>query len=447
MKQVIKFFVVAAAVAAGFTSCSSEEVIPNTPTTLERASLTIVLNNRDAATKADGDGNAVAAETAIKSVSIFVFGAKPEAEKDTFFTIASSSSWSGQDGQYEATVKDLPVGSKQIYVGLNLPSALHADIKANGISAAQTWAEADLGNLSSATDGFPMFSDGTKPVGITLVKGNNEIEVSVKRLVAKVTVQNEKDFEDNLNGERTANGMTIDANIQFALGQMNTKAYLFPRASNVDPNYDGTNYLADFVNEHYDFKTNKDTWTESTSDVFKNFKAVTTSGDATDITKHIPAYALENTHALKRKGEMTYVAIKAKFTPQFIHSYTKPNLTATANTANNLPKLYVFNDGGSFLYFTNKAEADSYASDTNLGYETYNDCYSFYTVYLNPSDYNVLRNDYYAVAVEKIAKIGKPYPGATDPEEEMDAVAEIIVKITVQNWHKVSQSTILGEKE
>jgi hypothetical protein len=446
MKQMFKFFVAIAAITAGFASCSSEEVIPSGTDTLDRSNLTIVLNNSGAATKAIDDANSVAAETAIKSISVFVFGAATKAEADTIFLdgVGPNSFADGGVDKYTATYYSVPVGSKQVYVGVNLTKALHDAIVASGVSAVQTWANLDsLKTLYPATGGFPMFSDGTKSPVYTIVKGQtNTIETSVKRLVAKVTVETEQAFEDDAD-KRTANGMTIDKNIEFALGQLNTKVYPYPQVGNVDPNYDGSAYLGDFVN----------TWSAPT--VFDNFKAVTKAADLTptiDMTKFQASYAPENTHATKRTGEMTYVAVKAKFKPEFLHTYTNQVLDYTAYANESLATVYVFNNGGKFLYFINQADADLYKADSQLEYETYTDGTCFYTVYLNTAlvngvraSGNVLRNEYYKVAVQGIAKIGKPNPGPSDPEEELDAKVDIEVKITVQDWSKVDQPTILGE--
>jgi hypothetical protein len=456
MKQMFKFFVATAAITAGFASCSSEEVIPSGTDTLDRSNLTIVLNNSGAATKAVVDANAVPAETEIKSIHLFIFGSATEAEKDTIFRdgVGGNPFTVGTvDNTYKATYYSAPVGSKYIYVGVNLSDDLHKAIKEQGVSKEQIWSTlTKLQELSPASGGFPMFNDRANAAPYQLKKGTTtQVDASVKRLVAKVTVETAQVFEDNSSNERTANGMTIDSDLEFALGQLNTKVYPYPQVGDVDPNYDGSStYLTtDFINEHFDFKGTP-SWTIGTSNVFDNFKAVTNATDAgsSNMTKFIAGYAPENTHAIKRTGEMTYAAIKAKFKPEYIHSYDG-NITATKYTNESLAKLYVFNNGGQFLYFINKADADLYVTDSNLGYETYTDGYCFYTVYLNTNTTsnsgNVLRNEYYKLAIQKIAKIGKPYPGPSDPEEELDAKADIEVKITVQPWSQIPQNVVLGD--
>ncbi|MDR1918341.1 MAG: Mfa1 family fimbria major subunit [Tannerellaceae bacterium] len=448
MKQVLNFFIVAAAIAAGFTSCSSEEAITNPPATQERSNLTIVLNN-GVTTKAVVDGNAATVETTVSTISVFIFGSATKAETDTIFDLSKTTNAENGDNKYKVTVEGAPIGTKQVYVGVNLTRALHDAIATSGVSAAQAWADLDsLKKLSPATGGFPMFSDGTESVIAPItVAGPNEVKASVKRLVAKVTVQTDAAFESTTNAEkRTANGMTLEPALQFALGQLNTKAYPYPQVGNVDPNYDGSaTYQGDFINEFpITFKGNTN-WNSSTPNIFDGFKEVATVAKAGNIEDYKPGYALENTHAKKIARELTYVAIKANFKPEFLYTYTNANLDRTAYANESLPKLYVFNNGGQFLYFLNQAEADAYATDSQLGYETYIDGICFYTVYLNPKDYNVLRNEYYKLTIKDIKKIGKPYPEPSNPNDPLDAVADITIDITVKAWELASQDVSLGE--
>jgi hypothetical protein len=467
MKQMFKFFVVVAAVAACMIACSSEEIVPDIQPVLERANLTIFLNNNDATTKAVDDENAVVAETTITSISLFVFGPATKAEADTTFTAGGSNPFAetANKNEFKATFYGAPIGKKNIYIGVNLPENLHNTIRDNGVAAIHELNTlTNLATLYPASDGFPMFSDGTELPEKTIEQGKTtQVNVNVKRFVAKVTLETASTFETDVN-KRTANGATVDKELTFAMGQINTKIYPFPKQLGneiLDPNYSATitqgtpvkiDYQADFINAWtHDFQSLP--WPASP---FAAFKQVTASGDASDITKFEPAYIVENTSAKKLKGELTYAAVKAKFTPEYIHTYiaTKPNVKATQNTLNDFSKLYVFDDGGVYYYFTDQAEADAYKADKKLAYATYTDCICFYTVYLNPKNsdtdmdrYNVHRNDYYKVKVDKIARLGNPYPGPDDPTLELGGKSDLEVTIKVQKWNLVLQSTILGEGE
>jgi hypothetical protein len=458
MKQICKFFVATAAIAASMTACSSEEILPDVQPVLERSNLTIILNNNEAATKAVKDDNAVTQETTISSVSLFVFGSATKAEADTTFEYSGIVAGTN-DNEYEATFHRAPVGSKNIYVGVNLPVELHSFIRDNGVAAVYTLASlTDLNKLYPAADkGFPMFSDGTNSPVKNIEQGKkNELDVSVKRFVSKVTLETSADFEADQNGERTINGMTVDKALTFAMGQMNTKFFPFPQKSGnqyIDPNYsaiingNALNYQTDFINEFYDFKGNQD-WTSTTNGVFDKFKDVTVNGDASDIGKFKPGYVLENTNEHKLKGELTYAAVKAKFTPKFTHTYTPSGVTAKENTTNknDFKKLYVFNNGGTYYYFEDEQNADAYKQANSIGYLTYVDCICFYSVYLNPKEYDVNRNDYYKVVITKVARLGDPYPGPNDPTLELGGEADLEVTITVQQWNKITQDTVLGKE-
>jgi hypothetical protein len=459
MKQMFRFCIVTAAIAASMFACSSEEVLPGVQPVPERSSLTIVINNNEATTKAVADNNAIDQETEISSISLFIFGSATEAEKDTTFTTAGSNPFAptATDNEFKATLPTAPVGTKSVYVGVNLPQALHNLIKTQGVSAVRELSTlTDLATLYPATGGFPMFSDGTVSPVVTIAQGTPTIlPVNVKRFVSKVTMETNAAFEANTNGERTANGATVDATLSFSMGQVNTKFFPYPKKSGgiyIDPNYSATvsgtaiSYQADFIN----------LWTGDLSQqpwpagIFDNFRTVNTTSEAQDIKKLSPSYVLENTTEKKLKGELTYATVKAKFTPKFIHTYAAPNVTTTANTKNDFQSLYVFNDGGLYYYFTDKAQADAFKADRNIDYRTYQDCTCFYTVYLSPNnDYNVLRNEYYKITVNKIVRLGNYYPGPSpdDSGNEQGGEANIQATVEVQPWNMISQDINLGEKE
>ena len=462
MKQICKLFIVSAAVAASMTACSSEEIISDVQPVLERSNLTIVLNN-EVATKAVSDGNAVGRETPVNSISLFVFGSATTAEADTVFKKGDGSNpfaEGSNNNEFNATFYSAPIGVKNVYVGVNLPEALHKAIAAKGVAA---FYEMDLAAQKSLlypdnTNGFPMFSDGTvSPVLDIKPKVTSKLNVSVKRFVSKVTFETSTAFENNTDGKRTANGATVDKSLTFAMGQMNTKFFPFPQklgTEYIDPNYsaiingNALTYQGDFKDEFYDFKANVN-WTSATPNVFDGFKEVATSADASDITKFKPGYVLENTNEHKLKGELTYAAVKAKFVPEYTHEYKSSVVTSTENTAQkgDYEKLYVVNNGGTYYYFVDEADAQAYTNaNGNISYATYVDCICFYNVYLNPSEYDVLRNDYYKVIVENIARLGSPYPGSDDPTLELGGMADLEVTIKVQEWNMVEQKTTLGKE-
>ncbi|MDR1357430.1 MAG: Mfa1 family fimbria major subunit [Tannerellaceae bacterium] len=456
MKQMFKSFAVSAAIAAGITACSNEEIVPDVQPTIERANLTIVVNNNAAATRAVEDNNAVAAETQIKSITLFVYGAATTAEDDTTFNLSAPTDFADGTNVYKVTFNNAPIGNKKVYVGVNLSNDLRKAIHDKGVSAVNQTA---LTELSSSDKGFPMFSDDSKPFSVIIEQGKtNELQVSVKRFVAKVTAETTEDFENNVGNARKVDGVEIDKNLTFAMGQVNTKFFPYIQKTNgvyQDPNYfaeiiEGKlGYQSDFTNEFYDFKANSD-WTSTTDGVFNNFKSVTTKVDAADIKNFKPGYVLENTNALKKEGELTFAFIKAKFIPEFTHEYSPATgIKAIENTAkkNDYSKLYVFDNGGNYYYFQDKTQADSYKSSIGIDYMVYTDCTCFYMVYLgeDAKNYAVLRNDYIKLQIEKVMRLGDPYQGPTDPIAEKGGKAALQVSITVQAWNTTTQSVQLGE--
>jgi hypothetical protein len=427
-------------------------VTPDDGSVIDRANLTIVIDN-GAATKGISDTNAVDAEKDIKSVSIFVFGAGTASEADTTLLKGSTDFTEDGNNQYKATIKAVPVGSKSVYVGINLPTALYTAIKTKGVAAIQDY-KANLNDLNSSTNGFAMFSDAVAP---KTIKQNdpNDVPVSVKRIHAKATVETTGDFEDASAAKRTASDAIFDAKLTFSVGQKNTKFYALPQKNGsdfIDPNYyakiitgnpDKLDYQDDFVN---DFAELTGDWNKN--DVsFAAYKEATISSEASSIDKHQAIYVLENTNALRKKGELTYINVKATFKPKNTHSYTKATgVTATPFTGNVPNKLYVVNNGGTFYYFTVETEAEAYKNDTGLVPTVYHDGICFYTVFLNPAKTkNVLRNEYYKVAIDEISKIGNNIPGVTDPTDEFDGKADLKVTITVQPWNLIDQPVILGK--
>jgi hypothetical protein len=466
MKQMFKFFVATAAIAAGITACSKEEVVVDEQPTLEHANLTITVNNNEATTRAIDDPSATNDEKKIENISLFIFGSQTAAEKDTVFTMKTGSQAGfEEDGAnaYKFTLQNAPIGPKKIFVGVNLSTDLHNAVKSKGVAAAFELAnKADLKAFVYASDGkgFPMFSDDSKTPNFTIKKDEeNKFETAVKRFVAKVTVETTDAFEKNTNQERTVDGMTVNhATLAFAMGQTNRKFYPYPQklgAGYEDPNYiavvsgSALNYAGDFINEFYDFASHKDVWTSNTAGVFDGFKNVTKKAEASDITKFFPAYVLENTSQKRLDGELTYAYIKAKFTPAYIHEYDAATgvITSAANTLDNFAKLYVFNNSGTFYYLKDETQAIKLAQDKSLSYETYTDCFCFYMVNLNTEakNYDVYRNDYYKLEIEKVLRIGDAYQGPEDPTAQKGGKADLQVKVTVQKWNVVGQPVQLGQ--
>ncbi|MDR1646176.1 MAG: Mfa1 family fimbria major subunit [Tannerellaceae bacterium] len=469
MKQMIKFFAATTAVAISMTACTNEEIAPDVQPTIERASLTIAINNEGTTTRANGDDNATAAEVEVKTVSVFVFGTTgTKAEVDTLFETTGAGGIDvalKDQGKYNVTINAVPVGNKRIYVGVNLPTGtenIHDLIADNGVNAAIIALSdtAKLAKLYTPATGFAMFSDAIATPYEVKQGQTNEVSVAVKRFVAKVTAQTNAAFEANTNSARTVNGAEIGAALTFAMGQINTKFFPLPQLVSgkyQDPNYSAASgeaipYAADFTNAFSDFTTSS--WPATEALLTNGFVSVSNNTDAATLTNLKPLYVLENTSVNHLEGEITFALVKAKFTPEYTHTYTAGDAApaATANSSNTITDLYVFgHDGGVFYYFQNKTQADLYSTASSRTYIHYKDCTCFYNVFLDPNPnapaaqktYNVLRNDYYKLTIEKVNRLGDADHKVDNPTGQKGGEAALKVNIEVKKWNLIPQPVVL----
>gem|GEM_PF-3179047 len=457
MKKTFKFFMSAAIVAAGFTACSEDVVTPgggNPGETVASAPLELIIDGGEI-TKAISDANATTGEAVIKKVTLFIFGAAA-CEADTTFTLPATTNaqWSeAGDNKFKFTFHGAPIGSKSVFVGLNLPTALETHIKASGPNAEfEILKDVFATYYDGTTNGFPMFNEAA--VAKTIATGvTNQVTVPVKRLVAKVTAHTNGAFEVALPGTitestshpRYASGAIFDATLQFALGNLNTKIFPLPQTGNVDPNWSGElttdgsaiKYQGDFWN---DFTTRPLPWAPAG---IANFVNVNTSAQ-TGVANFNNKYALENTHKTKQMGEVTYASVKATFKPRLIHSYDGSVVTSTEFTGTTAPSpLYVFAVAGTYYYYSDKTMADLFMTNTGAEYRTYYNGTCFYDVFLNPSDYNAFRNDYYQLTISKINNLGKPFAEIEKPIDPIDGKSLLEVTIEVKPWNKIEQAVIL----
>lgn len=456
MKKTFKFFMSAAIVAAGFTACSEDVVGPvnnGADETVASATLELLIDGGEI-TKAISDANATTGEATIKRVTLFIFGAAA-CEADTSFTLPATPNANWQDAgvnQFKFTFHGAPIGSKSVFVGINLPATLETHIKTYGPNTAWTIPQADFATYFDATNGFPMFNEAAVPKNIE-TGVTNQVTVPVKRLVAKVTAHTNGAFEANLDESaptghpRYASGAFFNSTLQFALGNLNTKIFPLPQTGDVDPNWNGDltgtapnqtiSYQGDFWN---DFTTRPLPWQAGG---IANFVNVNTALQNT-VDVYNNKYALENTHKTKQKGEVTYASVKATFKPQLIHSYDGSVVTSAAFSGTTAPTpLYVFAVAGTYYYYSDLAMADAFKANTGADYQTYYNGTCFYDVFLNPTDYNAFRNDYYQLTISKINNLGKPYAEVDRPIDPIDGEALLEVTILVRPWNRIEQPVIL----
>ncbi|MDR0994697.1 MAG: Mfa1 family fimbria major subunit [Tannerella sp.] len=461
INRMSKWMVASATLGLLTTACSTSEVIPEgggTPSASKTGQVEFKISGGEP-TRAIVDGSATAKELKINSITVFIFGSAG-CEADTTWTLGANNSVAGVKNLAEGTTNTYvanfygaPVGTKHIYVGLNLTSAMQTAIKTYGVGTSITisndtlktsnpnyysdFADYDGGNGG----GFPMFNVQDVTADI-LADGTTSVPVTVERWVAKVTMQTSADFDANTGDVRTAQGMTINPELKFEMAHANTTFYPIPKVlSSVtqDPNWEySANYQSQFVNLY------QASW-DGVNKTFPLLLPNKNVGNSTSSPVSDTTYVFENTHQTKAVGQMTFAYVMATFQPAEITSWDGSTLSSTAYVSQAMDSLFVFNDGGTYRYFNDKTEAEGYAAASNLKFTTYYDGHCYYRVFLNPTkDNNVYRNDYYQVTINGINQLGYPGDDDTDPSTVIGATTMMTYDITVQPWAVIPQDATLG---
>jgi hypothetical protein len=466
MKKVFKYFTVAAAIiSAGFTACTKDSRMDgDDPGAVDKALLTVTISDANSATRDISDSNATEDETKIESATIFVFNAQNAYQADTTVDLSALS----EDGDNKYKIRfDVPTGNgKRIYVALNFNEAMRDSIKLKGLTA-MTYSITDQDSLfykSTVTPprnftfkGTPMFN--AAPVIVDIVKGNgNEANVTVERMTSKITVVREGALAGTA-AIKAANA-TFDRNeIYFAIGNKNTKIYpMKEQTAGIDPNWDGDIdlYKKDFVSEFKIKDTPVSKW-----DLSKFVKVDDNANVAVD--KRKTKYAFENTHKNPRRDELTFVAVKAKFTPDAIATdfddATKRPVLNTNPTGVKMDSLFSVIDNNSYYYYTDKTKAKKHVDYLNQAagsvvaeYVTYYNQQCFFAVWLNSDptgkEFQVKRNEYYDIGLANISRLGESYP-EPKPGSGTDIIGEtssIEVNIHISPWSLVGMNgVILGD--
>lgn len=385
MKTIMTKYAVIALTMVAFTACKKNNDT-ETPAAVAQGKDTklqlTVTAPRALATYAANDVNATDAETKVKTIDVFIY------DDGAPFTLVSHSHIDAAADIYEdggSTMKKQTVnaktGTKQVFVGINLSSAVVEKLTANYANM-NTALDVDMSALVNTDGAVAMFNERITKVNITENTATNLVTVPVSRLVAKATARSAQ----NLALTNIAGGTVSDLN--YSVGQANTKQFLAPLIDFKDPNW-----LAASL-------TGSDLSLVKTAD----FKPVNAFA-VTNVNQN-KQYLPENTSSEYHYNQVTYLSVRTKFTPT--------TLTGTAAMVNGT--FYaVFTNTGVF-YFGGLTEARAYAT-ANRGAAplTYTNGYSYYRLHLNPQGntvgegkYDVLRNVYYHATITKINGLGTP---------------------------------------
>jgi hypothetical protein len=466
MKKMFRFLAASAVLTASvitITSCSTEEPIHsgNGASQIEggkeKATLKVSFAGA-ASTRAINDSNANDNEKVVSSATIFVFNAQNAYQADT--TVLTPVTSVGANA-YEVTFHAPTGNGKRVYVGLNLRPDMINFIKQKGLDSL-TYSIANQegifyvsgSTINQTFEGNPMFND--RPVIVDIVPSTiNTANVTVERMTSKITVQTEGNLDQTVNPIKASNATFDNTTMEFAVGNKNRKVWPMKEqsASRVDPNWTAPNivdYQTDFQHEFAVKDITYPNWNTTL------FTALNKNADAV-ATLNVK-YALENTHKDARYGEVTYVTIKTRFTPDayatsFDNVLNKPVVTTV--TPSNTDTLHVVIENNSYYYYTDRTEAGKHVAYLNhtMGvntndYTTYFGNYCFFNVFLNSNpagkDYQLNRNEYYKVSVAEIKKLGNPYPEIEDGQKNniIGATGALAVTITVSPWSVVNMNGV-----
>lgn len=421
MKKSFKFAMLAfAALATTFTSCSNEDDVINPGVDGEKGLLTVSFSPVGLGTKAL-DLTHTGAESKISNVSLIVFRSNGGLEriiplKDTDLTDQGA-------GAYKLTnpVEVIAEDDKAVYVGINLPASLEADINTNAAGAMNmSTVYTALIDSMSRPNNFTMFSDSVKKVNV--VAGNTVTTaagITVSRLAAKVSVKFDKNVFTNPVHAVAGGKIKLDS--------------LVWAVENTNPNFrilrpNGTTAFSPTISR-------------LTPPAITSYNQVL-GDNPLGAKEHdtIPQYIMENipdTTGLTQttlSNVVTYVRINALFTPDVV--YTNGTATASVPGTEGTTFFTAPHPDGGVYYFDTEANATTWVTANNPGKPVikYTGGKCSYGVFISKTSgkFDVVRNHYYAVTIKAINGIGV----SPDPENPVPPIVKgkLDFDLQVNDW-------------
>lgn len=440
-----------------FTSCNNDDDVTNggnakivagDPTSMQ---FTVTMP-RAPRTYASTDGNATDAEIELKTVNVLIYAKRTdgvfalENNGNKSLTMVDFEPVSGTPDTYklkDANKLATTTGDKKILVAMNYPGTLPtAENTPLSDLDALAYTLSSATDLANTTTGIAMFATEAKEA--TLVKegdtdydqNNTNIKVRVKRLVAKITVQ-EKLVRSG--GKIISEGGEL-TNLQFAIGNANKTIFAKQKLVGASPNIvvqdnNWSNYAAG------DFFTLSGTDFDLASAKYQTIDA-----EGTTVTALRTAYTPENTaETFATNGEnATYISVRAQYAPAFF-----ADATGASKGPNTVAKTFwtVVKSNGSILYFDVEAEATTYqaANAGSVKNPPYTDGLCYFRAYINKNavadasipgnkanNYDVLRNNYYKTMINSIKA-----PGTPIDEGDIKSNTTIDIDVEVDPWQPV----------
>lgn len=428
-------FVACAVAGISLAGCNNDKNDPrNQESEGKQTFMTVSLTFPKGDTRVTSDPNATEDEAGIKTVDVFIYTGtgyflSHTALRASDFTQAASGSNEDKYTYSAASKIETTTGSRNVYVGINLPSDLVTELNNRPMSELTTAVRTlSREQMTTVANGLPMFS--TEGVQSVFVEDDtaaaNNITVKVQRLVAKITVSKSATMEQS-----GVEGKLAD--ITFAINNFNLKSFLIQGEDPYkDPNWAIGSYAAGDFSQAI------------TTDYVDVLDLAEISNPGVD--DYFPRYASENTSEGKTKKEITRVTVRATFIPENIYvddengSYETSTATLEGITTPRTFWSVTPVIGGPSAYFFDEAIAQLYSEDnSDAEIVTFANGYCYWDMFLNKpgttDKWDVLRNDYYKCNITRMVAPGKPNPDVYPPDATPDDNTSITVSVDVLFWN------------
>lgn len=457
-----------AAAVMGLASCSNENdpQIPEGEKGMP-TEMSLTLNMNGVQTRADQNpeqlpvGNyTTQAETEVKTLHVYIYDVASglldnkydlNRYQDDGRTETGDITYDNVAKTYTTKALKAFTGTKKVYVGLNLTTAMKNVLQKSSLQTLNTSAVTEeLNNMIGAT-GFSMFSPNGKESNFQEATGvdvpvGNKVEINVERMVAKIGLGAKvKPTELGAAGTLT--------DLQWVVDNIGKKFYM--PATQKDPSMSADVWRAeDFLNNNF---VNDNDWA-GVKIVWNNLV------ENADRTQWTTAYSTENfVNDNKLKG-MTRVVVRGKYTPAQAVTYTldTQGVLTPAQIAITEGSTYyqiVVKGDDKFVFLagpTLPAEDDVkayYKKITGQDYAGQNIMDECVKTYINGYNYwwvtmaeqgqegNVERNHVYLANVNSIALPGRTegeFNEDKDKDDELDQETNIDITVTVLDWAMVT---------
>ncbi|NDV57742.1 Mfa1 family fimbria major subunit [Bacteroides sp. 519] len=419
-----------------FASCSNEDN-PNEFIKGDKdAHLNIAVAFPKVETRSVVDGNATTDELKVTNVTVFIFenGAAASGSGQTFtadkFDATTENLYTLKEENKILTTN----GTKNIYVGINLPTSMQSFTTESALAKAIAVSASDL----QGANGSAMFSTKVEKRLLEAVEAGgstpqkNIVAVEVERLVAKVAVSHGSTTsytKDNVT-------YTID---KFAVGQDGSEMYPMKVVNSgklITP-----------------YKRN------GAPTTLFNINANNTASNGL-----VGAYAIENATEKGTSGEATYAVVRASFKPAKLHELDGTTIKEVAYALNSDNNIWVVRYEGDVYFAATETIADAICANLSTlnptlkaTKEEYKGSYCYYYVYLNKDDagkkLELHRNDFIHISIDGVNGLGTSGDTATNGETPVDpanpnepvvkTATSLIVSITTKAWNYSTKAVTL----